>query len=167
MDWPDGVVSRHLAVGKATTPQQIIDLLRVQFAEEIDYKRAQECRLRLLDGDIGKQRSSFQLLPTHKELLEMSSPAVHVELQRDRHERFQRAFVCPAESRASYTLCRRFVVVDGTFLKARFVLILLLAVGIDANGETLVPAWAVVESKNRESWSWFLQHLRWAIPEIA
>lgn len=139
-DWLDGVVSRHLAVGKATTPQQIIDLLRVQFAEEIDYKRAQECRLRLLDGDIGKQRNSFQLLPAYKELLEMSSPAVHVELQRDRHEHFQRIFVCPAESRASYTLCRRFVVVDGTFLKARFVLILLLAVGIDANGETLVLA---------------------------
>jgi hypothetical protein len=40
---------------------------------EIDYKRAQECRLRLLDGDIGKQRNSFQLLPTYKELASPSS----------------------------------------------------------------------------------------------
>jgi hypothetical protein len=38
----------------------------------------------------------------------------------------------------------RFVAVDGTFLKARFVLILLLAVGIDANGETIVLAWTTV-----------------------
>lgn len=70
----------------------------------------------------------------------MSSLAVHIELRRDCYGRFERIFVCPTESRASYTLCRRFIVVDGTFLKARFVLILLLAVDIDANGETLVLA---------------------------
>lgn len=44
---------------------------------------------------------------------------------------------------------------------------LLLAVGIDANGETLILAWAVVESENKDSWSWFFQHLRWAIPEVS
>lgn len=166
-DWLDGVVSRHLRVTKKTTPQEILDLLRVNYAEEISYKRAQESRLRLLDGDIGKQRHSFQLCPAYKLLLERVSPGVHFELQRDIHERFQRVFCCPLESRASYTLCRRLIMADGTFLKARFVLTLLLAVGIDANGETIILAWAVVESENKDSWSWFFQHLRWAIPEVS
>lgn len=57
--WLDPVVSCHLNVTTKTTPKEIKDLLRVRFAEEIDYKRAQECRLRLLDGDIGAQRHSF------------------------------------------------------------------------------------------------------------
>ncbi len=166
-EWLDRVVSRYLLVTNKTSPSEILNLLRVQFAEEIDYKRAQECRLRLLDGDIGRQRHSFQLLPAYKELLESVSPAVHVELHRDRLHRFERIFICPSEAKGSYALCRRLVIVDGTFLKARFVLTLLLAVGIDANGETLILAWAVVESENQDSWSWFLQHLRWAIPEIS
>lgn len=107
---------------KATTPQQILDLLRVQFAEEVDYKRAQECCLRLLDGDTGKQRHSFQLLPAYKEVLLTTSPTAHIELLQDRHKGFQRVFICPSESRQSFASCRRLIAVDGTFLKARFIL---------------------------------------------
>jgi hypothetical protein len=57
--------------------------------------------------------------------------------------------------------------VDSTFLKGRFIQQLLLAVGIDANGNTLILAWAVVESENEESWRYFFKHLAEAIPEIA
>jgi hypothetical protein len=83
--WLDGVVSRHLNVTKKTTPKEIVDCLRVCYGETIDYKRAQECRLRLLDGDIGLQRHSFQLLPAYKELLERVTPELHVDLLRDQH----------------------------------------------------------------------------------
>lgn len=55
--------------------------------------------------------------------------------------------------------------VDGTFLKARFVQTLLLAVGIDANGNILLLAWGIVESENESSWRYFPEHLRKAIPE--
>lgn len=52
-------------------------------------------------------------------------------------------------------------------MKAHFILTLLLAVDIDANGENVLLAWAMVESENRDSWEWFFQHLRWSIPEIS
>ena len=55
--------------------------------------------------------------------------------------------------------------VDGTFLQARFVQTLLLAVGIDTNGNILLLAWGIVESENESSWRYFLEHLRKAIPE--
>ena len=61
---------------------------------------------------------------------------------------------------------RRFVGVNGTFLKGRFIQQLLLAVGINANGNTLMLAWAVVESENEDSWRYFFKHLAKAIPEI-
>jgi hypothetical protein len=63
-----------------------------------------------------------------------------VDLVRDRHDRFQRIFVCPAESRATFHASRRLVAVDGTFLKARFILTLLVAVGINANAHAAAPA---------------------------
>ncbi len=150
-EWLDGVVSRHLRVSKKTTPREIVELLRVRFAEEILYGRAQQSLLRLLVGDIRAQRHSFQLLPSYKRLLEASAPGVHVDLVRDRHDRFQRIFVCPAESRATFQASRRLVAVDGTFLKARFILTLLVAVGIDANGHIVPLAWAVAESENADS----------------
>jgi hypothetical protein len=80
---------------------------------------------------------------------------------------FQRIFVCPAVSREAFRHLRRFVAVDGTFLKGRFVLTLLLAVSIDADGRNVILAWAVVESENRASWEYFLRHLRQAIPEVS
>jgi transposase-like protein len=43
---------------------------------------------------------------------------------------------------------------------------LLLAVGIDANGNNIILAWALVESENRVSWEYFLRLLRTAIPEV-
>lgn len=84
-EWLDLVVARHINITKVTRPKEIVDLLRIRFAEEISYKIAQLCRLRLLDGDIGRQRHSFQLLPAYKFLLESRSPGVHVDLVRDRH----------------------------------------------------------------------------------
>ncbi len=165
-EWLDGVVSRHLRVSKKTTPREIVELLRVRFAEEILYGRAQQSLLRLLVGDIRAQRHSFQLLPSYKRLLEASALGVHVDLVRDQHDRFQRIFVCPAESRATFQASRRLVAVDGTFLKARFILTLLVAVGIDANGHIVPLAWAVAESENADSWEWFLNHLKWSLLEL-
>lgn len=80
---------------------------------------------------------------------------------------FQRIFVCPSCSRRTFQYSRRFVAVDGTFLKGRFALTLLVAVGIDANGNNVLLAWAIVESENKSSWEYFFHHLRIAIPEIS
>ena len=61
---------------------------------------------------------------------------------------------------------RKFLAVDGTFLKSQFVQTLLFAVGIDGNGKNLPLAWAIVESENKDSWTWFFSHLKTAIPEV-
>jgi hypothetical protein len=78
---------------------------------------------------------------------------------------FKRVFICPAESQLSFIQMRKFMAVDGTFLKSHYVQTLLSAVGIDANGHNLILAWAVVESENKASWSWFLSNLKLAIPQ--
>ena len=54
-------------------------------------------------------------------------------------EHFKRIFVCLCFLE-SFAALRRFIAADGTFLEARFILFLLLAVGIGANGETVVLA---------------------------
>jgi hypothetical protein len=91
-DWLDRVVSRYLNVTRATSPRDIVDLLRIRFAEEIDYKRAQMCHMRLLEEDIGVQRHSFQLLLLYMTLLEHTTRGVHCDLVRDRHGKFPPLF---------------------------------------------------------------------------
>jgi hypothetical protein len=78
--WLDEVVSRHLSVTKATSPKDIIDCIRVRFGEEVSYKVAQLCRLRLLNGSLGAQRYSFQLLPAYRRRLEEAAPDVYLDL---------------------------------------------------------------------------------------
>lgn len=41
-----------------------------------------------------------------------------------------------------------------------------MAVTVDANGHILLLAWAVVEGENKESWCYFMNHLKNAIPEV-
>jgi transposase-like protein len=75
--------------------------------------------------------------------------------------------MCPPHSRATFQHLRRLVAAGGTFLTGRFVLTLLLAVGIDADGRNVILAWAVVESENRDSWEYFLRLLRRYILEVS
>jgi hypothetical protein len=82
-EWLDEVVSRRLEVTKATNPKATVDCLRVSFGEDISYKVAQLCRLRLLDGSPGSYRRSFQLLPACRQRLEERFPQVYLYLAID------------------------------------------------------------------------------------
>lgn len=78
---------------------------------------------------------------------------------------FRRVFIAPAQSQTSFRQCRQFLAIDGTFLKAHYQQTLLLAVTVDGNGHCLILAWAIVESENAESWAYFFEHFKAAIPK--
>jgi hypothetical protein len=166
-EWIQKVIARHMNI-KANTPiKDIQAMIRIQFAENVGYKVCQVARLGLQGGDLATHRLSFELLPAYIDLLYIKASRAHTNLEIcPRTNRFQRIFICPRQSKGSWHHMRRFVGVDGTFLKGRFIQQLLLAVGIDANGNTLILAWAVVESENEDSWRYFFKHLAKAIPEI-
>ncbi len=81
--WLDEAVSQHLLVTKTTKPKEIVDTIAIHFAEKISYKVAQICRLRLLDGGLGQQRYSFQLLPAYQNTVELRCPGATVDLSID------------------------------------------------------------------------------------
>lgn len=166
-EWIQKVIARHMNV-KADTPiKEIQPMIRIQFAENVGYKVCQVARLGLQGGDLATHRLSFELLPAYIDLLRIKAPRAHTNLEIClQTNRFLRIFICPRQSRDSWIHMRRFVAVDGTFLKGRFIQQLLLAVGIDANGNTLILAWAIVESENEESWRYFFRHLAASIPDL-
>jgi len=72
---------------------------------------------------------------------------------------FQRMYVCFEACKKGFQHCRRFIGLDGCFLKTPQGGQLLTAVGRDPNDQIFPLAYAVVEAENKDSWVWFLRHL--------
>ena len=69
-----------------------------------------------------------------------------------------------------FRFCRPVICVDGSFLKSKFGGQLLVAVALDANSQLFPIAFAIVDSENNSSWTYFMQKLRetiGSVPELA
>ncbi|GKV49214.1 hypothetical protein SLEP1_g55976 [Rubroshorea leprosula] len=73
---------------------------------------------------------------------------------------FMRMYVCLKVIKDGWKNgCRGIFGVDGCFLKGICKGVLLFAVGRDGNNQMYPIAYAVVESENNDSWTWFMQRL--------
>ena len=176
--WLTRQVPKHLAVGtRRTTPRELIDTVQLHYNEEISYQAAYKACAKLSNNTVGYERDSYRQLPAYLARIQASNPWAYLRLDTiptaeidassgQQLLQFRRIFICPAEAQLSFQQCRPFVALDGTFCKARYIQTLLLAVTIDANGHIVLLAWAIVEGENSDSWTWFLYHLKHAIPQI-
>ena len=55
--------------------------------------------------------------------------------------------------------CRPILGVDAAHLRGLYPGILLTAVGMDGNNNIFPVAWTVIETENKETWTWFLKLL--------
>jgi hypothetical protein len=53
---------------------------------------------------------------------------------------------------AGFTYCRPVISVDGTFLTGKYKTTLMVAVGMTAENQLLLLAFALVEGENNKSW---------------
>ena len=51
---------------------------------------------------------------------------------------------------------RSFTAVDDAYCISVYGGVLLMAVGLDANNETLLLVWALVATENKDNWCWFM-----------
>ncbi|XP_028771738.1 uncharacterized protein LOC114728961 [Neltuma alba] len=78
----------------------------------------------------------------------------------DRPRVFKRLYVClEPVKRGFMKACRPIIGLDGCFLKGTYGGILLVAVARDPNDQYFPLAVAVVETENKDSWTWFLKKL--------
>lgn len=157
-----------MVVHPHTRPKAIQDCIALNYSETVDYKVALRAKHGLCSESLGAHRYAFQLLPPYLALLRERDSDGHFHLELSALSGcFLRYFVCPSATAATFArITRRFISVDGTFTTGKFVMALLLAVGVDSNGEVVVIAWAIVEAESRASWLYFMDHLKIALPEF-
>ncbi|GJS45337.1 mutator type transposase [Tanacetum coccineum] len=74
---------------------------------------------------------------------------------------FKKIYICLGATKAGFKACMRdFLRFDRAFMKWPFPCQLLTAVGIDSNNGIYPLAYGVVESESKDSWTWFLEHLK-------
>ncbi|XP_010424043.1 PREDICTED: uncharacterized protein LOC104709074 [Camelina sativa] len=75
-------------------------------------------------------------------------------------DRFKFAFVALGASIQGLKYIRRVVVIDGTHLHRKYGGCLLTASGQDANFQIFPIDFAIVDSENHNSWTWFMEKLK-------
>jgi len=177
--WLTRQIPKHLVVSttRKTTPRELIDTIQLHYNEEVNYQAAYKACSQLSNNTIEYERDSYRQIPAYLARVQAANPWAYLRLDSiptaeidpssgEQLSQFRRAFICPAKAQLSFQQCRNFVALDGTFCKAHYIQTLLLAVTIDANGHIVLLAWGVVEGENSDSWTWFLNHLKHAIPQI-
>uniref|UniRef100_K3ZNC5 SWIM-type domain-containing protein n=1 Tax=Setaria italica TaxID=4555 RepID=K3ZNC5_SETIT len=72
----------------------------------------------------------------------------------------QRVFWCFPQCSEAFQHCCPVILVDGTFLTGKYKGTLMMAVAVDPEQQLVPLAFALVESENNESWSWFMKLVR-------
>lgn len=119
------------------------------------YTSAHNVKEAMLKENSEAQRHQFQLIRVYAERLVEIDPAAIGTLKRqaDRggEERFfHSGFVAPGAARNALFSMLKFVAVDGTFTKSRFVQILVMAIGIDAEDQLVILAQASIPNECEE-----------------
>ncbi|GAA0146633.1 hypothetical protein LIER_42915 [Lithospermum erythrorhizon] len=108
----------------------------------------------------GNENQQFARLWSYAKALLDTMPGLIVITKLD-EQKFMRIYICQEPlKRGFFSRCRRFICVDGCFLKEAFSGQLLAAVAHDADNGSYLIAWAVVEVENIESWKWFIKLLK-------
>jgi hypothetical protein len=160
-------LERDITINRHIKPKEIQERAGIYHQlQNVPYKPAWRARERLrniLDGDEG---ASFALIPDWgKRILDNSTTSPYLISKLSNDMRFEALFVMIGEIRTILPTLRPFYALDGTHTRSRYNLILLIAVGIDAEDRILPLAFALVPGENEIWWSWFCEHLAMAFDD--
>ena len=116
----------------------------------------------------GDWEKSYEQLPQYMQALKESNPGtvVHwwtLSSATPGVNIFQRVFWAFRPSIKVFRHCRPLITIDGTHLFGKYKGTLLIAMGTDANFQLFPLAFAIVESENIESWTWFMACIRHSV----
>ncbi|CAN1848533.1 hypothetical protein LINPERHAP1_LOCUS38969 [Linum perenne] len=144
---------------------QIVAEVRLRYGIEVTTRHCYRAKKKAEDMLNGGLKDEYRKLRSYVAELKRADPYGRFMLEVEPHPYgeavyFKRFYVGFTSLREGFLAgCRKMFGLDGCFLKGEVDGMLLAAVGKDGNNQVYPIAWAVVESENRDSWSWFIQAL--------
>jgi transposase-like protein len=77
----------------------------------------------------------------------------------EENRQFKCLYIQPSCTESTFVNCLPLVLFDGTFFLNVYHQTILLAIGQDGNNHSYLLVWAIVESENTSSWTWFIINL--------
>jgi hypothetical protein len=98
----------------------------------------------------GKEADSYKLLPDYVRRLKEANPGTFAKIRKNRQSnRFKAIFIALGSLIHAVRYIRPFYALDGTHIRSKYNLTLLIAVGIDGEDHVLPLAWAIVPKENK------------------
>ncbi|XP_023643347.1 uncharacterized protein LOC111831935 [Capsella rubella] len=149
-------------------PKQILERVRMSYSVHINYKKAWRVKEAAELLVRGTPEDSYHNIAKWLFMTKEKNPGSVLYLDVDPlSNKFRYVFVAYGQSLRGFALMRRVIAVDGTFLKAKFKGTLLVATAQDGDYHLYPLAFAIVDSENDKSWSWFFRCLQTIIPDSA
>ncbi|KAK1258506.1 hypothetical protein QJS04_geneDACA011489 [Acorus gramineus] len=152
-----------------------MDRIRADHHYTISYSKANRAKWKAMERIFGNWEESYAELPLYVDALRRSNPGTTVffegpVIQENNMGRpirqFERVFWAFGPALEAFKHCRPLVCIDGTHLYGKYKGTLLIATACDAENGLLPIAFAIVESENRSSWTFFLWNLFFSVGGI-
>ncbi|XP_075098032.1 uncharacterized protein LOC142175348 [Nicotiana tabacum] len=148
------------------TPKDIQTDMLSDHGVNLTYMQAWRAKEKALEFLRGHHVDSYSRLPIYFYILEKTYLGSVVKLQKTGDDCFLYALIVLSASIKGWEHCRPVIIVDGTFLKSAYRGIMLTASTIDAAGNILPLAYAVVDLENDASWRWCFEQFKHAYGKI-
>lgn len=148
---------------KGPKPIDLQQLILEELRVSTTYSKCWRAREKTVEEDQGLEEETFSKLHEYLHLLKLANPGtitdIVTDIEDDGSERFMYMFLAFGASIEGFRNLRRVLVVDGTHLSGKYKGVLLTASREDANFQVFPLAFAVVDSENDDSWTWFFEKL--------
>nr|GFA01980.1 hypothetical protein [Tanacetum cinerariifolium] len=147
-------------------PTYILDTIKAQVEIEVtrnQCKRAKALVMKRLERDV---LNEYKKLNDYAKAFVDANPVNSVDIEVEHigtgiPPHFKSMYVCLAGVHEGFLdRYRKYLGLDGCFLKGVVKGMLLTAVGKDVNNQMFPLAWGIVETESQSSWTWFLEHLK-------
>ncbi|XP_019095110.1 PREDICTED: uncharacterized protein LOC104757102 [Camelina sativa] len=146
-------------------PKQIMELVRKDHGVYIPYKKAWRAKEEGQNFVRNTAEDSHLSLAKWLYMAREKNPGTVSYLELDLVGEFKYVFIAFGQSIRGFSLMRRVIAVDGTFLKGKYKGTLLAASAQDGDFHLYPIAFAIVDSENDIAWNWFFRCLLSIIPD--